>query len=71
MQRIRVEVYQVWEYTPNLEGDFYVQHGAKSVQDAMLIDQSEFADGKVQMNELADEPMRTQTKWELFDDPTG
>lgn len=71
MERIRVEVHQVWEYTPNLDGDFYTQQGVKSVQEAMQVDQDEYLDGKVTLSELADEAMTTITKWELFDDPTG
>jgi hypothetical protein len=70
MNSVRVTLTQVWEYKPNLDGDFYVQEGVKTVEEAMTLDQQEFLDGKVSLSELADQPTFSSSTWELFDDRT-
>lgn len=68
MERIRVTVTEVYEYTPNLESDFYVDKGISSIDKAAQIDLEHLRKGEVGANELADEPTSVGFHLEIFDD---
>lgn len=65
MQQIKVVETRTWIYEPELEADFYNEHGIKTIEEAMDIDSKEVENKKVALDELGDEPESVSYAWSI------
>ena len=63
---IRVTRTEVWEYDPDLEDDFYVEHECKDIEQAMKADKEFYDSGKGGLDEIATDIPDVSTVWELI-----
>jgi len=54
---IKVVETRITYYTPDLtESDFYVEHDAQTIEDAMKLDRDDLLEGKITIDEIANRP---------------
>jgi hypothetical protein len=67
LKKIRVKVTKVFEYTPDLNEDFYLSEGIKSIEAAMEVDMRDCRDNKMDLEDLDEQPY-TSYHWEVIDE---
>lgn len=63
--QIKVVETRTWIYEPELDADFYAEHGIKTIEEAMVIDSKEVSANKVALDELGDEPQSVDYAWSI------
>lgn len=69
-QAIRVTVTSVYEYTPNLEDNEYLEKQVSSVEDALELDRTDYGRKFLTLDELCYNEPKVTTVWEIVEDPT-
>lgn len=67
MKVIRLTRVEVWEYMPDLDSDFYLSENIKTIEDAMVADESDIEKGRLSILELVDEPKSIHDTWEIVE----
>lgn len=68
MSKIRVTETRIWEYVPDLNDDFYVEHECKNFIQALQVDKKCYEDGDIYLDDLTPDLPETSTTWELIQD---
>jgi hypothetical protein len=68
-QMIRVVQTRVYEYTPDLNEDYYQEHGISAVDAALKLDEEDYKEGKVTLDELCLNLPQVSATWSIVDEP--
>ncbi len=67
---IRIIVTSVYEYTPNLNENEYLERGITSLEEALALDERDYKKGKISPDELGFNLPEVTSVWEIVEDMT-
>jgi len=68
-KRIKIVETKTYSYLPDLNEDWYQENGVTSIEDALKVDQKDYENGAISLDELgAGLSETTQTSWTIVEE---